>query len=248
MQITSPQTRGLRRAGFTLIELLVVIAIIAILAAIIFPVFSSAREKARQITCVSNLRQLGLAFQQYTDDNDSVLPSAADSNSPNATPGGWIFIVTAGSRSGFFGGINAATFDPSRGSIYPYVNSKAVYMCPDDGFANGDSYAINSCVDSLNQNASSSLYIGKPLNEFPSPANLMLLGEEDLDNDDSADSDHSRYSTDDGYLRFGYNYFSTRHSGGSNVLFLDSHVKFVPNPNSSLTTLQLGDATLSACP
>lgn len=61
--------------GFTLIELLVVIAIIAILAAILFPVFASAREKARQTTCASNLKQLGLAFLQYTIDNDDALVS-----------------------------------------------------------------------------------------------------------------------------------------------------------------------------
>jgi len=63
-----------RFRAFTLIELLVVIAIIAILAAILFPVFAKARAKARQSACVSNLKQLGLAFQQYTSDYDGVFP------------------------------------------------------------------------------------------------------------------------------------------------------------------------------
>ena len=63
-----------RRTAFTLIELLVVIAIIAILAAILFPVFAQAREKARQTTCVSNLRQIGVAVMMYTQDYDETLP------------------------------------------------------------------------------------------------------------------------------------------------------------------------------
>ncbi|RZM10951.1 MAG: prepilin-type N-terminal cleavage/methylation domain-containing protein, partial [Pedobacter sp.] len=63
-----------RKAGFTLIELLVVIAIIAILAAILFPVFAQAREKARQASSLSNIKQLGLAMQMYIQDNDETFP------------------------------------------------------------------------------------------------------------------------------------------------------------------------------
>jgi prepilin-type N-terminal cleavage/methylation domain-containing protein/prepilin-type processing-associated H-X9-DG protein len=66
------------RRGFTLIELLVVIAIIAILAAILFPVFARAREKARQVTCLSNMKQQGLAFEMYSSDYDEVYPAVPE--------------------------------------------------------------------------------------------------------------------------------------------------------------------------
>ncbi len=72
-RVPLPQRPG-GRAAFTLIELLVVIAIIAILAAILFPVFAKAREKARQIVCVSNLRQMGNAFTMYISDYDETYP------------------------------------------------------------------------------------------------------------------------------------------------------------------------------
>lgn len=66
----------MKEKGFTLIELLVVIAIIAILAAILFPVFARAREKARQTSCLSNLKQLALGVLMYTQDYDEILPTA----------------------------------------------------------------------------------------------------------------------------------------------------------------------------
>src|SRR5579884_4107684 len=76
------------QAGFTLIEMLVVIAVIAILAAILFPVFAQAREKARQIACLSNMRQAGLAFSMYTQDYDeNCLPQEV--HSPISHGGYW---------------------------------------------------------------------------------------------------------------------------------------------------------------
>ncbi len=108
------QTKG----GFTLIELLVVIAIISILAAILFPVFSSAREKARQTTCTSNLRQLGQAMLQYEQDYDELLPGIG------STFGNYAISYNNGNL-GYLGGAWA-------GSIYPYVKANGVYECPDD--------------------------------------------------------------------------------------------------------------------
>jgi prepilin-type N-terminal cleavage/methylation domain-containing protein/prepilin-type processing-associated H-X9-DG protein len=97
-----------RRTGFTLIELLVVIAIIAILAAILFPVFAQAREKARATTCLSNLKQVGLGLTLYTQDYDDTLPIHTDSQNfmrPTAPP-------------------NYARL------IQPYVKTTALYECP----------------------------------------------------------------------------------------------------------------------
>jgi len=97
-------------AGFTLIELLVVIAIIAVLAAILFPVFAAAREKARQASCLSNEKQLCLGMLQYVQDNDETFPTGD--------------ILHAYSQYGYGRGWAAR--------IYPYTKSVSVYTCPDD--------------------------------------------------------------------------------------------------------------------
>ena len=105
------------RAGFTLIELLVVIAIISILAAILFPVFAQAREKARQATCASNLRQIGMGLLQYSGDNDEAMCNhyygpykvGAVTQPPGA----------------------AETQYKWMDAIYPYVKNEGVFNCPD---------------------------------------------------------------------------------------------------------------------
>lgn len=109
--------------GFTLIELLVVIAIIAILAAILFPVFAQAREKARQSTCTSNLKQQGLAILQYAQDYDELMPQG---NLFHPTYGQWmdgtsVYLVPSTSRiSGTIWG----------NSIQPYMKTYATFYCP----------------------------------------------------------------------------------------------------------------------
>lgn len=97
----------MRNNGFTLIELLVVIAIIAILAAILFPVFAQAREKARQTMCLSNSRQMGLAVQMYVQDYDEKLPSVQMGHGMHATKS-WI------------------------DQIQPYVKDTLLRRCPSD--------------------------------------------------------------------------------------------------------------------
>ena len=99
--------------AFTLVELLVVIAIIAILAAVLFPVFAKAREKARQTTCLSNERQIGLAEQQYSQDNDETYSSAE-----------------AFGAGRFNGGTDVSDTTVWAQLIYPYAKNWKIYRCP----------------------------------------------------------------------------------------------------------------------
>ncbi|MBI5831264.1 MAG: DUF1559 domain-containing protein [Armatimonadetes bacterium] len=130
-----------RSDGFTLIELLVVIAIIAILAAILFPVFAKAREKARSSSCQSNLKQIGTSMAMYTQDYDERFPGVARGDQAAVTGsnyGCWIL-----------GGWIPPTTDVSRGGLAPYIKNKSVFLCPSDtnGPNKGVSYSMNYVLE-----------------------------------------------------------------------------------------------------
>lgn len=129
------KTKRLNRA-FTLIELLVVIAIIAILAAILFPVFARARENARRASCQSNLKQVALGFLQYAQDYDGILPRAETDVAGSTTNLNWAE------------------------SIQPYIKSTQIYQCPSDSKAVGSaagaytytySYGYNARLNFINE-------------------------------------------------------------------------------------------------
>jgi prepilin-type N-terminal cleavage/methylation domain-containing protein/prepilin-type processing-associated H-X9-DG protein len=211
------------KRAFTLIELLVVIAIIAILAAILFPVFAQAKESAKKAVCISNMKQLGLATALYTTDHDDSLMNATFSPLGAGLEGGWVYFGTFPANTAPAG----QGFDVKRGSLYPYVKNAGVFVCPSDseGQSSGNSYAINGCLQSLQTIGFSH---GKNLGVAASASDWVLFGEEVWV--ESADSESasflSRSSTPDGFMLYPVKLLSTRHAGGSNATFVDSHAKW----------------------
>ena len=169
MSFCSPRTR----AGFTLIELLVVIAIIAILAAILFPVFAQAREKARQAACLSNTKQMALGIMQYTNDFDELLPVVGD----NAQNRGRWFV-----------------------QIYPYVKNANVFTCPNvpDAFVDPTKFTTNNSLprsgygwsrplgsDPATWNGTNSAQAaGFSLASIAKPAETIIIGDVGIDSGD----------------------------------------------------------------
>ncbi len=190
----------MRSRGFTLIELLVVIAIIAILAAILFPVFAKAREKARQSNCLSNLKQLGLATMQYTQDYDEQLPIAYRGPDWCAASASW------------------------RQIIMPYGKNTQIYMCP--SATGGTVCAATDVVPKLGFYgvAAGWAEVSPPfmaLSQFGAPADTLLIGENN-------DSDWVVEPTI-GLCTLTYTAPGTvymRHNEGANWAYADGHGKW----------------------
>jgi len=197
------------RRGFTLIELLVVIAIIAILASILFPVFARAREKARQTSCLSNLKQLVLGANMYAQDYDEGLPRGAHDVNGDSS---W----SAGDMSW-------------RVMVLPYVKNVQIFQCPSkkmtsspfdgtllDGGQNAG-YAINH-THSASGGVTSPSY-GVSLGQAEDDASVVLLwegtGPVSIGDSDNAPG---KVRADEA---------ATRHNGGQNCGFMDGHAKWM---------------------
>jgi len=208
----------MKRSGFTLIELLVVIAIIAILAAILFPVFARARAKAQQNNCLSNTKQLALAALMYCSDNDDKFMSNNLALCTPASNGQWA------------------------GAIYPYVKNGQIYVCPT---ATGAGVvpcepSMTNIIPVLDYNYNSGLQ-NIPQSSVKAPAQCILLHEGDRANGTNSAWGWGSYnyvwcSTFPGCSGFtpnpnAYGGCLTRHNSGLNVAFCDGHAKWA-NPNT----------------
>lgn len=205
------------KKGFTLIELLVVIAIIAILAAILFPVFAKAREKARQSSCASNLKQIALGIQQYTQDYDEMFPPAyaGDGMVPQTDPNmpGAHFLSDPGKV------VNGQGYYFTwADSTSPYVKSWKLYECPSSIDKTSMSYGYNSEI------SGGSVYdpVTPPLSlsTITSPADVVLILDYNIVYGTFANAYQPTYWT---WMMAA----TTLHNDGANVCFADGHVKWM---------------------
>lgn len=173
-------TRTASGFGFTLIELLVVIAIIAILAAILFPVFARAREKARQASCSSNLKQLALAMTMYTSDYDSRFPfggwqppcGCPESSGQCAVANGCLDTCDSGWQQNTVGSMDW------QNTVASYVRNRGLYRCPSS--ADDDEVPGNPNCWAWNRNPVSYLYnnmIGRDRRSCANPGGGNPIGE-----------------------------------------------------------------------
>ncbi|MGE5531422.1 MAG: prepilin-type N-terminal cleavage/methylation domain-containing protein [Bacteroidota bacterium] len=195
------------KRGFTLIELLVVIAIIAILAAILFPVFAKAREKARQSSCLSNVKQMALAIMQYAQDYDEIYPGAYTIN-PTVT---WPQL------------------------LQPYIKSSQIVKCPSDPdpWAGITGWAI-SYIPNYNMHRPMDYagVVGISMSAVVRPAEIITLAE-NADGSTGNLMPGCQYAWGcDGYVASaGYNNWArlsmARHNDGANYAFADGHAKWM---------------------
>jgi prepilin-type N-terminal cleavage/methylation domain-containing protein/prepilin-type processing-associated H-X9-DG protein len=208
------------RAGFTLIELLVVIAIIAILAAILFPVFAQARAKARQAACLSNMKQVGIGLMLYTQDYDEVLPGNTDHRAGFSLPLGFMQPYDAG---------NPLTHRVWARDVQPYMKNRAVLICPQStpmGPPNAEAWhpVVN------NPNAGSSSYhlngiaATKSLAAIPAPADIVYLQESNLITRTA--QERPRLANPTTATQANHPSYDLLHNEGGNLLFCDGHAKW----------------------
>ena len=232
------------RRGFTLIELLVVIAIIALLAAILFPVFARARENARRATCQSNLKQIGLGLIQYCQDNDETLPT--DYYPSGRANGTW------------------------RTCIMPYIKSTQIFVCPSETTKNAtpaldglpSSYACSLPNGANPRNPWVTVGSGGPFGCYAGPtacytyvptsliaSPAQVIGVTEMVNANQVGRVEYYFSSGPGAYDLQF-----LHLGMANFLFMDGHVKAlsplstINGPGSQVNLWSITNAPLTNSP
>ncbi|MBC7805199.1 MAG: prepilin-type N-terminal cleavage/methylation domain-containing protein [Akkermansiaceae bacterium] len=219
------RTAQRQQRGFTLIELLVVIAIIAILAAILFPVFAQARSKARQTVCLSNMRQLGTASNLYLQDFDETFFLKRYGTGGNE--GWWYILLEPYLKAGL---VNAN--DRSKPvSILHCPDIDNSYRDAPLGVARGvrptNSYGPNEYLAGVT--ATTGITTTYALADIATPASLVLFAEQTGEFTAIRGQDDTPYASD-ATERKQYRNSRTRHQGGANFTFADGHAKWFKAP------------------
>jgi prepilin-type N-terminal cleavage/methylation domain-containing protein/prepilin-type processing-associated H-X9-DG protein len=218
------------RRGFTLIELLVVIAIIAILAAILFPVFARAREKARQASCSSNLKQIALAEMMYVQDYDET------SQGPVAGGTNWNF-VGGGNCSGCFQryetnwGNVCAGAKPNYNPLFPYHKNTQLWYCPSEPGTDFRSYGWNRAGESRKMStfvhpSQTLMFADSSQSGQPGSGNIAWITHNwaDVNTDQNCCSSGA---ASEGIVNFHPHHIAKIHNDGANIAFWDGHVKWM---------------------
>ncbi len=239
MNTSSPSRSG-RQLGFTLIELLVVIAIIAILAALLLPTLGRAKDSARSIQCLNNLRQWWMAMQNYTDDNDDLLPREGNGTNGHVRRENWGNVRDTANRDVWYNALPPYLSDPPARS-YALLSTQSsfyenrVFHCPSAKFPAGMG-VDNSAFFSLTMNAK--LITGPNLPPHGSIKLGQILKPTDtvafLDarvNVIETKVDVTQVDTDLGQPSASASRFSNRHKRGGNLAYIDGRVAWHRGPD-----------------